>query len=536
MALFLETLGRAIAYSFLDMSLLLAGAALLLALTRNATPALRYWIGFAGLIAASVPFGAQFAPLFRTGAQQPQGSLVLPVWPAWLAAFWITGVLVLSVQTLGGWVLLWRRVRQAAPWDLPVWGELQRRMGTTAAIRLASRCDSPFTAGLWRPVVVVPAATIAGLSPEQLEAILLHELAHVRRHDYAFGLLLRALETLLFYHPGVWWLSGIIRAEREKACDDLALRAGAEREAFAGALLTLEELRASALTPAATSSPLAARIHRILRLKEPSMPFSPLVSLFAVLSLVVIAQPAGPYKMWLEQDVAYIIEPAEKAAFERLKNTEEQERFIEQFWKRRDPSPATGENEFKEEHYRRIRWANERYGWRTEQGRTYIVHGPPDEIEAHPPQKYEKWFYKDLRGIGKNVSFEFGERPKPQARADNAKVAAEQARQLREASIQFERQIEEHMRQLQDEDRQRMQQDIHRLRQETDQLAERARQQLQPTHPEYRRLEAEARRLEAELGNQQNQLKSFEQNRMEQEAFRLKQETEILQHQERQKP
>src|SRR5713226_2249360 len=98
---------------------------------------------------------------------------------------------------------------------------------------------------------------------------------------------------------------------------------------------------------------------------------------------------ASPYKKWLSEEVTYIISDEERSAFLRLQNNEEREQFIEQFWLRRDPTPDTVENEFKEEHYRRIAYANERFdsgipGWKTDRGRIYIKFGPPDEIESHP--------------------------------------------------------------------------------------------------------------------------------------------------------
>ena len=98
---------------------------------------------------------------------------------------------------------------------------------------------------------------------------------------------------------------------------------------------------------------------------------------------------SSTYKKWLNEDVRYIITPEEMSAFKQLSNDEERDQFIEQFWLRRDPTPDTPENEFKEEHYRRIAYANEHFaagipGWRTDRGRIYIVWGPPDEIEAHP--------------------------------------------------------------------------------------------------------------------------------------------------------
>ncbi len=136
-----------------------------------------------------------------------------------------------------------------------------------------------------------------------------------------------------------------------------------------------------------------------------------------------------PYKKWLNEDVVYIITDEERAAFKRLNTDEEREQFIEQFWLRRDPTPDTEENEFKEEHYRRIAYANEHYasgipGWKTDRGRIYIMYGPPDEIDAHPsggtyerPMEegggetstypFEDWRYRYIEGIGNDVNIEF---------------------------------------------------------------------------------------------------------------------------------
>jgi len=135
------------------------------------------------------------------------------------------------------------------------------------------------------------------------------------------------------------------------------------------------------------------------------------------------------YKRWLNEDVAYIITPEERAAFKQLSNDEERDNFIEAFWQRRDPTPDTPENEFKEEHYRRIAYANEHYaagmpGWKTDRGRMYIMWGPPDEIESHPSggmyerpmdegggqtttYPWETWRYRYLEGVGQEVIMEF---------------------------------------------------------------------------------------------------------------------------------
>ncbi len=135
------------------------------------------------------------------------------------------------------------------------------------------------------------------------------------------------------------------------------------------------------------------------------------------------------YKKWLNEDVKYIISPEEKSVFQKLTTPEEKEQFIEQFWYRRDPDPSTPTNEFKEEHYRRIAYANERFasgipGWMTDRGRIYIIHGPPDEIESHPSGgtyerpmwegggttstfPFEIWRYRHIDDVGEDVELEF---------------------------------------------------------------------------------------------------------------------------------
>jgi len=135
------------------------------------------------------------------------------------------------------------------------------------------------------------------------------------------------------------------------------------------------------------------------------------------------------YKRWLDQDVVYIISPEERSAFLHLATNEEREQFIEQFWQRRNPDPDSAENTFKEEHYRRIAYANEHYasgipGWKTDRGKIYIMWGPPDEIESHPSggsydrpaeegggqtstYPFEQWRYRYLEGLGNDVILEF---------------------------------------------------------------------------------------------------------------------------------
>jgi GWxTD domain-containing protein len=137
----------------------------------------------------------------------------------------------------------------------------------------------------------------------------------------------------------------------------------------------------------------------------------------------------GPYRTWLNEEVPYIISDEERKAFMSLSNDEEREAFIENFWQRRNPNPDSDENEFREEHYRRIAYANEHFaagkpGWKTDRGRIYIMWGPPDSIDAHPSggmyerpmdegggetstYPFETWHYRYLEGIGENIDLEF---------------------------------------------------------------------------------------------------------------------------------
>jgi GWxTD domain-containing protein len=136
-----------------------------------------------------------------------------------------------------------------------------------------------------------------------------------------------------------------------------------------------------------------------------------------------------PYKQWLNEDVVYIISPEERQSFLQLETNEEREQFIEQFWLRRSTNPDLPDNDFKEEHYRRIAYANEHYasgipGWKTDRGRMYIMWGPPDEVDSHPTggtydrpmdegggstttYPWETWRYRYMEGIGENIIWEF---------------------------------------------------------------------------------------------------------------------------------
>jgi len=209
------------------------------------------------------------------GADANRGSILQPVVDRaipWLVLAWLTGVLLLTFRLLGGW---WRTraLRAAGISPVPEWclaqlSALSARMGVSRPVAIVAsvRVTVPIILGHLKPVILLPAVALSGLDPVQIEAIVAHELAHVRRHDYLLNLAQTIIETLLFYHPAVWWVSRQLRESREHCCDDLAVAVCRSRREYVNALLELEELRGSmpALALGAAGGSLLARGRRLL--------------------------------------------------------------------------------------------------------------------------------------------------------------------------------------------------------------------------------------------------------------------------------
>jgi len=147
----------------------------------------------------------------------------------YLDFFWIVGVLCLSVRTLGGWWLI-QRLRRTSMARVPAhvsesFARLASRIGILRPVdlRISNRISSPLAMGVLKSVILLPATVLTSLSPEQLEVVLAHELAHIRRADYLWNILQTMIETLFFFHPAVWWVSRNLRQQRELCCDDAAL-------------------------------------------------------------------------------------------------------------------------------------------------------------------------------------------------------------------------------------------------------------------------------------------------------------------------
>ncbi|MGH9755422.1 MAG: HEAT repeat domain-containing protein [Blastocatellia bacterium] len=190
----------------------------------------------------------------------------------WMILLWLVGVIFFSLRLIGGW-LYTRRLRHYGTRPLEEqWRQalhqLCRQLRVTRPVRLmeSALVKVPMVIGWLRPVILLPVGALTGLTPRQLEAIIAHELAHIRRHDYLINLLQAVVETLLFYHPAVWWVSRRIRQEREHCCDDLAVAACGDALTYARALLEMEQLRATGpqLAMAANGGMLMNRIQRLV--------------------------------------------------------------------------------------------------------------------------------------------------------------------------------------------------------------------------------------------------------------------------------
>lgn len=190
---------------------------------------------------------------------------------------WLLGVTLLSIRL----AMSWNRTRRLMASTGPVPAELEKIAGRLALllgvdrmVRLAQSAsiDVPSVAGFLKPVILVPASSLSGLSPRQLELIFAHELAHIRRHDYVVNMLQSVAETLLFYHPATWWISRQIRLERENCCDDMAVATCGNALEYARALAVLEELRDEpALAVAANGGSLRDRVKRLIGAREKNM-------------------------------------------------------------------------------------------------------------------------------------------------------------------------------------------------------------------------------------------------------------------------
>jgi GWxTD domain-containing protein len=409
-------------------------------------------------------------------------------WKQAVTGFYTAVAAILFARLILGYIFTRRLVRSSRPTE-------------KVRVRESEKISVPMTIGQFRPTILLPAGWREWDSAK-LQAVLAHEEAHIRRADWAIGVMARVNCCIFWFHPLAWWLKRRLGWLAEQACDDDALTRLGDRQEYARVLLEIASAMKSAqgrfLGDAicmAKETNVEKRMEQILdetrqlpaafgrrgwaALLMCSLPVGYFVSAIQLApaqtkTAIPVAEPISspdpvpqpkqimpvqiaqarrdapqqiptqtapdpvpapapapdraayriwlaehlesPYQRWLDEDAVYIISDDERRAFSRLRNDDEREAFIEQFWLRRDPTPNTAENEMKEEHYRRIAWANDNYsvgvpGWKTDRGMIYIRYGPPDAIDSHgataSTYPYEIWHYPDVTGFGNPVEFEF---------------------------------------------------------------------------------------------------------------------------------
>jgi beta-lactamase regulating signal transducer with metallopeptidase domain len=269
----LVALGWTLLHALWQGALIAAAAALALRATAHRAATTRYAIACIALL--TLP-AACAVTLWRItfGNPAPLGFSRAPLAGVapWIACAWIAGVGMASLRLAAGWRRVLELRRTATPgattWQAAT-DTIAARLGVRHPVRLMKTAiaDVPGAIGWLSPMILFPAEVLAGLAPGQVQLLIAHELAHVRRHDYLANLVQTAIETLFFFHPAVWWLSSRIREERERCCDDIVVAEFSDRHLYAETLAAVERIRARSsidLAVAAAGGNLLARISRIV--------------------------------------------------------------------------------------------------------------------------------------------------------------------------------------------------------------------------------------------------------------------------------
>jgi bla regulator protein BlaR1 len=303
----MSALGWTVLHSLWQGALIATGVAIIFALLPRLSSPVRYRLAVAALLgmAASTCWTlvAEFQSLSASqvsisSSVSASGSLIIAeestylsegwwgswfpqmeTFTPWIAGFWLLGALLFGVRWLGGLFYLQRLRRHSQVISGGRWAakfrQLAQELGINRplSLRLSHEVASPMVIGHLKPMVLLPVGLISGLNPEQVEAILVHELAHVRRFDYLVNALQTFLETIFFFHPAYWWLSQIIRDEREHCCDDLAIAHCGDAMVYARALTELEQQRLEsnpfALGLQGRPNHLLSRIKRVMGVQHP---------------------------------------------------------------------------------------------------------------------------------------------------------------------------------------------------------------------------------------------------------------------------
>lgn len=327
--LLIDVLGRTLLHFVWQGLILAAALGLALSIVQRRCARLRYALGCATLVlmaAAPVVTAWQLVPRPTGGAlpavtgasapvahaaripgHQPDAAVrrvADSVWDlrsslppmSWIVGAWLLGVMLTSLRLAGGWWRAQRLLRVGAIPPDPSWldtvARLAPRVGLSAPVSVleSARIQVPMVIGCVKPVLLLPASALTGFTPRQLEAVLAHELAHIVRHDYLVNLLQSCVETLLFYHPAVWWVSHAVRVEREHCCDDLAVSACGDAILYARALTELEARRQGyvGFAMAASSGSLVSRVRRLVG-ASPSTRFASSAWVVAALTALMVA-------------------------------------------------------------------------------------------------------------------------------------------------------------------------------------------------------------------------------------------------------
>ncbi len=268
-----------------------------------AAPAITAWAVYARPMAISAGVTGLAGAVSRVVAAA--GSGVAPASGAfelWVLRIWALGVLVFSLRLVWSSRHVYKLRRTGTPAEaglVAVVARLVDRMGVSRAVRvlISALADTPSVVGWLRPVILIPPACLLGLTAEQLETIIAHEIAHILRHDYLVNVLQSVVEALLFYHPAVWWISARIRRERELCCDDMVVERCGNALGYARALTSLERLRTGQQTLAlgSTDGALSYRVRRLLgdAATERQGPSRMAGILVLCLGIVCLALPLG---------------------------------------------------------------------------------------------------------------------------------------------------------------------------------------------------------------------------------------------------
>jgi beta-lactamase regulating signal transducer with metallopeptidase domain len=248
-------------------------------------------------------FGAGPGPIGAVGSLIALSGRGWSSWEFWLVGAWLAGITGLSLRMLGGWLLLERlRRRETVPLTAALRQRcraLQRHLALSRSVQFAASTLTavPVVVGWFRPIVLLPLSSLSGLSPAQLDAVILHELAHIKRLDAFANLFQILVETLLFYHPAVWWVSRQVRLEREQCCDDIAVAASGNPLDYALALTLLEAARIDRRVPAAalaaTGGALKQRVIRLLGQQQPAPSIRPALAILAAVLCIAASMTAG---------------------------------------------------------------------------------------------------------------------------------------------------------------------------------------------------------------------------------------------------